>query len=75
MAGNMTVCRTDMVLEKEPRVLHLDQQSAGKENHRARLRHVKPKSPSLVAHFFLQSHTYSSKDITANATHSLSIKI
>lgn len=62
-----------MVLEKEPRVLHLDQQPAGKENHQARLRHVKPKSPSLVAHFFLQSHTYSSKDITANATHSLSL--
>jgi hypothetical protein len=58
-----------MVLEKELRVLHLDQQAAMRVyiSHWAEL---EPRPPSLlhtVTYFFLQGHTYSNKATPPNS--------
>lgn len=54
-----------MVLEKEPRVPHLDQQAAGRRaGHWVWLELLNPQSPPPVTHFLLQDHMSSSFQIT-----------
>jgi hypothetical protein len=51
--------QSDMVLEKELRVLHLDLQAAERERvtHCTWLAHLKPQNPYPVTHFLQQGHT------------------
>jgi hypothetical protein len=43
--------QADMMLEKELRVLHLEGQAAGREQHWAWFEHLKAQSPYPVLHF------------------------
>lgn len=51
MAGSVGSTQADMVLEKQPGVLHSDPQAAGREKHWTWLEFLKPQSPPLVTHF------------------------
>ena len=62
MAGSMAFVQTDMVLEKELRVLHLGVQGAeDTATPGLAWAYETTKTTSIVTHFLQQGHTYSNK--------------
>lgn len=57
----------DMVLDKELRVLHPDQQIARRESHWALLELLKPQSPLPMTQLLQQDYTYSNKVTCPNS--------
>jgi len=55
--GKQGGVQADIVLEKEPGVLYLDQQTAGRERHWAWLEHWNLEAHPSVTHFLQQGHT------------------
>lgn len=60
---------TDMVLEKELKVLHPDWQGVGRDSESlAWLKHLRPLSPPAMPHFLKQYQTHSNKASPPNST-------